>query len=121
MPTSTSPKCRSMSSTMTEERERGQARGERDPVRRASLDAYVSLGKGEELRATAEGRGGPCTQRMGRKLRTDEGRRRVKTPKRGVDPALRAVKPGLRLPGLLLGGLAPGEGRGGTRHCPPPL
>src|SRR3989442_15766425 len=119
MPTSTSPKCRSMSSTMTEERERGQARGERDPVRRASLDAYVSLGKGEELRATAEGRGGPCTQRMGRKLRTDEGRRRVKRGKANGEPGYGGVKHVLGFRARSMGGLAEGKGEGGPLAFPP--
>ncbi len=52
------------------------------------LDGYVSLGKGEAQRAETEAQGGPCTQRMGAKLRTEEGRQRFKRRKAIVQPPL---------------------------------
>jgi transposase len=56
------------------------------------LDGYVSLGKGEAQRAGTEAQGGPCTQRMGAKLRTDEGRQRFKRRKAIVEPPLGWIK-----------------------------
>jgi transposase len=56
------------------------------------LDAYVSLGKGEAQRAGPEAQGGPCTQRMGAKLRTDQGRSRFKRRKAIVEPPLGWIK-----------------------------
>lgn len=56
------------------------------------LDGYVSLGKGEAPRGGTEARGGPCTQRMGAKLRTDEGRQRFKRRKAIVEPPLGWIK-----------------------------
>jgi transposase len=56
------------------------------------VDGYVSLGKGEELRASAEAGGGPCTQRMGAKLRTDDGRQRFKRRKVIVEPVYGWIK-----------------------------
>jgi hypothetical protein len=56
------------------------------------LDGYVSLGKGEAQRVETQARGGPCTQRMGEKLRTDEGRRRFKRRKAIVEPPLGWIK-----------------------------
>ncbi len=53
------------------------------------LDGYVSLGKGEAQRAGTEAQGGPCTQRMGAKLRTDDGRQRFKRRKAIVETAAR--------------------------------
>jgi transposase len=56
------------------------------------LDGYVSLGKGEAQRAGTEAQGGPCTQRMGAKLRTDDGRQRFKRRKAIVEPPLGWIK-----------------------------
>jgi transposase len=56
------------------------------------IDGYVSLGKGEDQRAGAEAHGGPCTQRMGVKLRSDDGRRRFKRRKAIVEPPLGWIK-----------------------------
>ena len=56
------------------------------------IDGYVSLGKGEDQRAGVEAQGGPCTQRMGAKLRTDDGRRRFKRRKAIVEPPLGWIK-----------------------------
>src|SRR6266699_4762608 len=81
-------------------------------VRTATLlvDAYVSLGKGEEQRATAEGSGGPCTQRMGRKLQTDEGRRRFKRRKAIVEPVYGWIKQVLGFRAVSMRGLAKAKG-----------
>jgi len=56
------------------------------------IDGYVSLGKGEDQRAGVAAQGGPCTQRMGAKLRTDDGRRRFKRRKAIVEPPLGWIK-----------------------------
>lgn len=56
------------------------------------IDGYVSLGKGETQREGAEAQGGPCTQRMGAKLRSDDGRRRFKRRKAIVEPPLGWIK-----------------------------
>jgi hypothetical protein len=56
------------------------------------VDGYVSLGKGEIQRAGTEAHGGPCTQRMGAKLRTAEGRHRFKRRKAIVEPPLGWIK-----------------------------
>src|SRR6266404_483070 len=56
------------------------------------IDGYVSLGKGEDQRAGVEAQGGPCTQRMGAKLRTDDGRRRFKRRKAIVEPPFGWIK-----------------------------
>ena len=56
------------------------------------VDGYVSLGKGEIQRAETEAHGGPCTQRMGAKLRTAEGRHRFKRRKAIVEPPLGWIK-----------------------------
>ncbi|MEO6027247.1 MAG: IS1182 family transposase [Candidatus Binatia bacterium] len=61
-------------------------------VEARDIEAYVSLGKGEEQRPGAEAPSGPCTQRMGAKLRTDEGRRRFKRRKAIVEPPLGWIK-----------------------------
>ena len=74
------------------------------------VDAYVSLGKGEEQRATAEGSGGPCTQRMGRKLQTDEGRRRFKRRKAIVEPVYGWIKQVLGFRAVSMRGLAKAKG-----------
>src|SRR5882724_3665262 len=74
------------------------------------VDAYVSLGKGEEQRATAEGSGAPCTQRMGRKLRTDEGRRRFKRRKAIVEPVYGWIKHVLGFRAVSMRGLAKAKG-----------
>jgi transposase len=74
------------------------------------VDAYVSLGKGEDLRATAEERGGPCTQRMGRKLRTAEGRRRFKRRKAVVEPVYGWIKRVLGFRGVSMRGLRKAKG-----------
>jgi transposase len=74
------------------------------------VDAYVSLGKGEELRATAEECGGPCTQRMGRKLRTDDGRQRFKRRKAIVEPVYGWIKHVLGFRAVSMRGLAKAKG-----------
>src|SRR6266851_709254 len=74
------------------------------------VDAYVSLGKGEEQRATAEGSGGPCTQRMGWKLQTDEGRRRFKRRKAIVEPVYGWIKQVLGFRAVSMRGLAKAKG-----------
>ena len=74
------------------------------------VDAYVSLGKGEEPRATAAGSGGPCTQRMARKLRTDEGRRRFKRRKAIVEPVYGWIKQVLGFRAVSMRGLAKAKG-----------
>jgi transposase len=74
------------------------------------VDAYVSLGKGEALRVTAAESGGPCTQRMGRKLRTDEGRKRFKRRKAIVEPVYGWIKHVLGFRAVSMRGLAKAKG-----------
>jgi len=47
---------------------------------------------GEDQRAGVEAQGGPCTQRMGTKLHSEEGRRRFKQRKAIVEPPLGWIK-----------------------------
>jgi transposase len=74
------------------------------------VDAYVSLGKGEDLRTTVEAGGGPYTQRMGRKLRSEEGRRRFKRRKVIVEPVYGWIKRVLGFRGVSLRGLRKAKG-----------
>lgn len=74
------------------------------------VDAYVSLGKGEEVRVTAEASGGPCTQRMGRKLGTDAGRQRFKRRKAIVEPVYGWIKQVLGFRAVSMRGLAKAKG-----------
>jgi transposase len=74
------------------------------------VDAYVSLGKGEDQRTPAEAGGGPCTQRMGRKLRTEEGRQRFKRRKVIVEPVYGWIKRVLGFRGLSMRGLGKAKG-----------
>jgi len=74
------------------------------------VDAYVSLGRGEELRATAETSGGPCTQRMGEKLRSEDGRQRFKRRKAIVEPVYGWIKHVLGFRAVSMRGLAKAKG-----------
>ena len=74
------------------------------------VDAYVSLGKGEDLRTTVEASGGPYTQRMGRKLRSEEGRRRFKRRKVIVEPVYGWIKRVLGFRGVSMRGLRKAKG-----------
>ena len=74
------------------------------------VDAYVSLGKGEDLRTTVESSGGPYTQRMGRKLRSEEGRRRFKRRKVIVEPVYGWIKRVLGFRGVSMRGLRKAKG-----------
>jgi transposase/IS5 family transposase len=74
------------------------------------VDAYISLGKGEALRATAEPRGGPYTQRMGQKLRTEDGRRRFKRRKVIVEPVYGWIKHVLGFRAVSMRGLTKAKG-----------
>jgi len=69
------------------------------------IDAYVSLGKGEAQRAEGAVAGGPCTQRMGAKLRTDDGRQRFKRRKAIVEPPLGWIKQALGFRAFSMRGL----------------
>ena len=73
------------------------------------VDAYVSLGKGEEVRATAE-KSGPCTQRMGAKLRTEDGRQRFKRRKAIVEPVYGWIKHVLGFRAVSMRGLTKAKG-----------
>ena len=74
------------------------------------VDAYISLGKGEEPRATAVQRGGPCTQRMGQKLRSEDGRQRFKRRKAIVEPVYGWIKHVLGFRAVSMRGLAKAKG-----------
>lgn len=74
------------------------------------VDAYVSLGKGEDLRTTVEASGGPYTQRMGWKLRSEEGRRRFKRRKVIVEPVYGWIKRVLGFRGVSMRGLRKAKG-----------
>jgi transposase/IS5 family transposase len=67
------------------------------------VDAYVSLGKGEEL-----GRAGtaPCTQRMDAKMRSEQGRQRFKRRKAIVEPVYGWIKQVLGFRAFSMRGIA---------------
>jgi transposase len=79
-------------------------------MERRGVDAYVSLGRGEEIDAAAEQCAAPSTQRMDAKMRSEEGRKRFKRRKAIVEPVYGWIKHALGFRAFSMRGIAKAKG-----------
>ena len=74
------------------------------------VDAYISLGRGEEIDAAAEQSAAPSTQRMDAKMRSEQGRQRFKRRKAVVEPVYGWIKHALGFRAFSMRGIAKAKG-----------
>jgi len=81
-----------------------------EAMEQRGVDAYVSLGRGEEIDAAAAPRAAPSTQRMDAKMRSEEGRKRFKRRKAVVEPVYGWIKHALGFRAFSMRGIAKAKG-----------